>query len=73
MYREALAAGFESVAHYLILSNQEDKEAREAALKVAEIKAKEYAIKQEAEAASRPPESPRDKRPHWLKEKVYAE
>jgi cell division cycle-associated protein 7 len=73
MYREALAAGFESVAHYLILSNQEDKEAREVALKVAEVKAKEYAIKQEAEAASRPPESPRDKRPHWLKEKVYAE
>jgi hypothetical protein len=72
MYRSALAMGFDSVAHYLVLSNQEDEAAREAAMKEAEVKAKEYAKKQaEIMEANRDMPSP-DTKPHWLKPKVIA-
>lgn len=74
MYRSALAMGFDSVAHYLVLSNQEDETAREAAMKEAEVKAKEYAKKQaEIMEANREGEMPSpDAKPHWLKPKVIA-
>jgi hypothetical protein len=74
MYRSALAMGFDSVAHYLVLSNQEDEAAREAAMKEAEIKAKEYAKKQAAimEADREEGVPSPDTKPHWLKPKVIA-
>jgi len=72
MYREALAAGFDSVAHYLVLSNQTNAEKREAAMREAAEKAKAYAAKRaEEESSGRGGQG--KKRPHWLEEKVYAE
>ena len=74
MYRRALAMGYDSVAHYLVLTNQKDEAARDAAKREAEVKAAAYA-KAEAETHAMAPldtNSPEVKRPHWLEPKVYA-
>ena len=49
MYRSALAMGFDSVAHYLVLSNQEDEASREAAMKEADNSAARLTADERAE------------------------
>jgi hypothetical protein len=83
MYRAAIAMGYDSVAHYLVLTNQEDEEARKAAAREAAVKAEAFAQRQAAEAAAFKAENIKNedgevaevqekKKPHWMKPKVVA-
>lgn len=74
MYRRVLAMGYDSVAHYLVLTNLRDEAKRAEAQAEAAVKAEAFARREAEEAAMRPdtPDSPEGKRPHWLQPKVYA-
>jgi len=69
-----LAMGYDSVAHYLVLTNLRDEAKREKAAAEAAVKAEAFARREAENAAMRPdtPDSPEGKRPHWLQPKVYA-
>jgi hypothetical protein len=74
MYRRSLALGYDSVAHYLVLTGQKDEAARARYEAEAAVKAEAYAKREaEAEALRESDENaPPDRKPHWLKEKVIA-
>ena len=74
MYRRALAMGYDSVAHYLVLTNQRDEAKRAAAERAAAVKAKAFAEKMAAEEAENTEEDAKENvKPHWLQgPKVYA-
>ena len=73
MYRAAIASGYKSVAHYLVLSRQDD----EAKAKKAEEEAEIVAERLQKEEAKRMKENPElyakeqeeRRKPHWLKNK----
>ena len=73
MYRRSLAMGYDSVAHYLVLTGQKDEAARARYEAEAAVKAEAYAKREaEAEALRESDENAPDRKPHWLKEKVIA-
>ena len=74
MYRAAIASGYKSVAHYLVLSRQDDEEKA----KLCEEEAERVAERLQREEKRRIQENPelyakeqeeRRNRPHWLKNK----
>ena len=65
--------GYDSVAHYLVLTGQKDEAARARYEAEAAVKAEAYAKREaEAEALRESDENAPDRKPHWLKEKVIA-